>query len=100
MTFNPFRPDVIADPYPHYEELRRQGPLVFNEQFGSWMLTGFDDCSAVLKDLLVEIISAPEVYKKIVGMQMLVEGLAMGAFATFFQKINDPLGGKLRPRLQ
>ena len=49
----------------------------------------------MLKDLLVEIISAPEVYKKIVGMQMLVEGLAMGAFATFFQKLNDPLGRKL-----
>ena len=29
---------------------------------------------------------APEVYKKIVGMQMLVEGLAMGAFATLYQK--------------
>ncbi len=53
------------------------------------------ECSPVLKSLLVEIISAPEVYKKIVGMQMLVEGLAMGAFATFFQKLNDPLGRKL-----
>ena len=53
------------------------------------------ECSAVLKSLLVEIISAPEVYKKIVGMQMLVEGLAMGAFATFYQKLNDPLGRKL-----
>src|SRR6204780_2861211 len=30
-------------------------------------------CSPVLQALLVEIISAPEVYKKIVGMQMLVE---------------------------
>jgi len=52
-------------------------------------------CSVVLKDLLVEIIAAPEVYKKIIGMQMLVEGLAMGAFATFYQKLNDPLGRKL-----
>ncbi|HEY5072303.1 MAG TPA: ferritin-like domain-containing protein, partial [Caulobacteraceae bacterium] len=52
-------------------------------------------CSPVLQALLVEIISAPEVYKKIVGMQMLVEGLAMGAFATFYQKLNDPLGRKL-----
>ena len=34
-------------------------------------------------------------YKKIIGMQMLVEGLAMGAFATFYQKLNDPLGRKL-----
>jgi len=52
-------------------------------------------CGPILKDLLVEIIGAPEVYKKIIGMQMLVEGLAMGAFATFFQKLNDPLGRKL-----
>jgi hypothetical protein len=51
--------------------------------------------SQVLKDLLVEIIAAPEVYKKIIGMQMLVEGLAMGAFATFFQELRDPLGRKL-----
>jgi hypothetical protein len=53
------------------------------------------ECTAVLKDLLVDIIGAPEVYKKIIGMQMLVEGLAMGAFATFYQKLNDPLGRKL-----
>ncbi|MDB5481491.1 MAG: hypothetical protein JWO83_2544 [Caulobacteraceae bacterium] len=53
------------------------------------------ECSVVLKNLLVEIIAAPEVYKKIIGMQMLVEGLAMGAFATFYQKLNDPLGRKL-----
>ena len=52
-------------------------------------------CGEVLQNLLVEIIGAPEVYKKIVGMQMLVEGLAMGAFATFFTKTNDPLMKKL-----
>ncbi len=52
-------------------------------------------CSPVLLNLLNEIISSPEVYKKIIGMQMLVEGLAMGAFATFYQKLNDPLGRKL-----
>ena len=38
---------------------------------------------------------APEVYKKIVGMQMLVEGLAMGAFATLYQRSHDPLLVKL-----
>jgi hypothetical protein len=45
--------------------------------------------------LLTEIVLAPEVYKKIVGMQMLVEGLAMGAFATLYQKSADPLLVKL-----
>ena len=53
------------------------------------------ECGPTLKTLLIDIIGSPEVYKKIIGMQMLVEGLAMGAFATFFNNINDPLGKKL-----
>jgi len=52
-------------------------------------------CGVALQALLVEIISAPEVYKKIIGMQMLVEGLAMGAFATFYQSLIDPVGKRL-----
>jgi hypothetical protein len=52
-------------------------------------------CGATLQNLLTEVVLAPEVYKKIVGMQMLVEGLAMGAFATLYQKSNDPLLVKL-----
>jgi hypothetical protein len=53
------------------------------------------ECSPALKALLIEIIEAPEVYKKIVGMQMLVEGLAMGAFAHGFKFNRDPLARKL-----
>ncbi len=44
-----------------------------------------------LANLMNEIVMAPEVYKKLVGMQMLIEGLAMGAFATIHSKTNDPL---------
>src|ERR1700727_1055141 len=52
-------------------------------------------CGAALKQLLVEIIEAPEVYKKIIGMQMLVEGLAMGAFANGYRNNRDPVAKKL-----
>jgi hypothetical protein len=52
-------------------------------------------CGAALKALLVEIIEAPEVYKKIIGMQMLVEGLAMGAFANGFRYNRDPVAKRL-----
>jgi Long-chain fatty aldehyde decarbonylase len=52
-------------------------------------------CGEVLKNLLVEVVHAPEVYKKIVGMQMLIEGLAMGAFATIYNEWHDPLARKL-----
>jgi hypothetical protein len=53
------------------------------------------ECGVALKGLLVEIIEAPEVYKKIVGMQMLVEGLAMGAFANGYRYNADPVARKL-----
>ncbi|MDP2376859.1 ferritin-like domain-containing protein [Reyranella sp.] len=43
--------------------------------------------SAVLTDL----VTTEEVYKKIVGMQMLIEGIAMGSFATLNAKTNDPV---------
>ncbi|HEY6577829.1 MAG TPA: ferritin-like domain-containing protein [Rhizomicrobium sp.] len=52
-------------------------------------------CGPTLANLLTELVLAPEVYKKIVGMQMLVEGLAMGAFATLYQRSSDPLLVKL-----
>src|SRR5215207_9654517 len=53
------------------------------------------ECGTALKALLIEIIEAPEVYKKIVGMQMLVEGLAMGAFAHGYRYNRDPVARKL-----
>lgn len=52
-------------------------------------------CGEVLATLLQEIVHSPEVYKKIIGMQMLVEGLAMGAFASIFREWNDPLAKRL-----
>jgi P-aminobenzoate N-oxygenase AurF len=52
-------------------------------------------CGPTLQTLLTDIVLAPEVYKKIVGMQMLVEGLAMGAFATLYKRSMDPLLVKL-----
>jgi len=44
-----------------------------------------------LAGLLDEIVKSGLVYKKLVGMQMLIEGLAMGAFATIHAKTQDPL---------
>lgn len=41
--------------------------------------------------ILEQVVSSDVVYKKIVGMQMLIEGLAMGAFGMAHQDTNDPL---------
>ncbi|GAK46146.1 conserved protein [Tepidicaulis marinus] len=48
-------------------------------------------CGPVLRDVLTELVTSKFAWKKIVGMQLLVEGLAMGAFATFYNKGRDPL---------
>ena len=44
-----------------------------------------------IRNMMNEIVQSPHVYKKLVGMQMLIEGLAMGAFATLHGQTNDPL---------
>ena len=48
-------------------------------------------CGQTLANLLDEAVQAPMVYKKLVGMQMLVEGLAMGAFAFIHANTEDPV---------
>jgi hypothetical protein len=44
-----------------------------------------------LGNLLAEMVTSEFAWKKIVGMQLMVEGLAMGAFATFFTHGRDPV---------
>jgi hypothetical protein len=45
----------------------------------------------LLGEFLADIVHTPLVYKKLIGMQMLLEGLAMGAFANLHAHTNDPL---------
>lgn len=49
------------------------------------------EAGPTLKNLMQEVVVSQEVYKKIIGMQMLIEGLAMGAFATIQAHTNDPV---------
>jgi hypothetical protein len=56
-------------------------------RFGGQVLPVGDTLGSLLNDL----VQSDVVYKKLVGMQMLVEGLAMGAFATLHTRANDPL---------
>jgi hypothetical protein len=45
----------------------------------------------MLGEFLSDIVHTPLVYKKLVGMQILLEGLAMGAFANLHAYTGDPL---------
>ena len=38
-----FTPEVIADPYPYFRQLRAADPVHWNEKYGVWVITRYDD---------------------------------------------------------
>ena len=48
--YNPFIPEVHANPYPMYNRLREEDPVHWSELMDSWILTRYEDVSAVLRD--------------------------------------------------
>jgi pimeloyl-[acyl-carrier protein] synthase len=48
-SFNPMDPEFLADPYPTYHRLRAEDP-VHQSPLGFWVLTRYEDVSAVLRD--------------------------------------------------
>jgi cytochrome P450 len=43
MEYNPYSPEVQADPYPLYKRLRDEAPVYHNEQMRFWALSRFED---------------------------------------------------------
>jgi cytochrome P450 len=47
---DPFRPEVIEDPYPYYTRLRREAPCYYVKQRDVWVLSRYADIAAALRD--------------------------------------------------
>ena len=45
-----FQPDIVADRYRRYRQLRAAEPVHWNPFFNAWALTRYDDIAAVLRD--------------------------------------------------
>ena len=50
LTYSPFDPEVIADPYPLYRDLRDRAPAYWSHGANSWVLSRYDDVAAALAD--------------------------------------------------
>lgn len=50
FSFNPFSPEVDADPFPAYAVLRDEHPCFWSEDAGMWVLTRYDDVVDALND--------------------------------------------------
>ncbi len=47
--FNPFDPERRTNPYPGYQLLRNEGPIVYHERLRGYIVTGYEECEAVLR---------------------------------------------------
>lgn len=43
VQYNPFAPEVIADPYPIYAQMRDEDPVCYLEEYDAWALARFED---------------------------------------------------------
>jgi cytochrome P450 len=50
LTYSPFDPAVITDPYPVYRQLREDAPAFWSSRAGTWVLSRHVDVSAALAD--------------------------------------------------
>lgn len=48
--FDPLSPDQIEDPYPLYARARREEPVFYSTKYDVWVVTRYQDLSAVLRD--------------------------------------------------
>ncbi len=87
--------DILADPgAQEYAANQAREEARHVTGFGRYVARRWGTPFAVgdkLGELLAGFIATPEIYRKLVGMQMLLEGLAMGAFANIHAHTNDPL---------
>lgn len=50
MQFNPLSPDFLRNPYPFYDEIRTEAPVLFWPEGNMWLFTRHDDINALLRD--------------------------------------------------
>ena len=65
-NYDPFAAEVVADPYPWYEQLHRHGPVHRIPTRDLWVVTGYDQVATVLRD--------PSTYSSRLGYAALATG--------------------------
>jgi cytochrome P450 len=53
LGYAPANPAFIADPYPVFERLRADHPVIYDPATNQWLVSRFADVGALLRDRLV-----------------------------------------------
>ncbi len=70
-----FTPDLLANPYPIYQQFRTSDPVHWDERAHAWILTRYDDVTALLRDQRLSSVRR-ELFTKMVegtGLEQLYE---------------------------
>lgn len=96
-TVDLFSDEVLADPYPHYEALRKKGRAVYLTQHRVFAVTGHKDVHAVLTDA--------ETYSSVDGVALtaiankrILGGTVLAADGAEHARLRRPLSKQLNPR--
>jgi cytochrome P450 len=97
IAFDPLSPEQLADPYPVYTRAREESPVFYSEPHGVWLVTRYEDVTAVLKDhrtfSSVGAVSATVQERPPEVTQVLSEGYPMSPTLT---DSDEPVHGRLR----
>lgn len=82
LRYSPFDPEIIADPYPVYRQLRDDAPMYWSAETNTWVLSRYDDVSAALAD--------PATYSSASGVFPTPPGLNMTELLLPMLVMSDP----------
>ena len=50
VYYDPYDEAIYSDPYPVYRRMREEAPLYFNERYGFWALSRYEDVEPAFVD--------------------------------------------------
>ncbi|MBE1532935.1 cytochrome P450 [Actinomadura algeriensis] len=50
MSYDPWSPEFVGNPYPAFERLREEQPVFFHEPTEQWVISRYEDVDALLRD--------------------------------------------------
>jgi cytochrome P450 len=86
VAFEPWRPEVLADPYPVYRRLREEDPLHWSEGLRAWIVTRYADVQGMLHDRRLSAERTAPMFERMPGeLRASVDDLRriLGSFMAF-----------------
>jgi cytochrome P450 len=87
-VYDPFSPELIADPYPFYERLRNEHPVYYNERMDFYVLSRYDDIYRALRK--------PQIFSSAQGLTPVKDEIAQLGLPPTFIMMDPPDHTRLR----